>query len=360
MNKNTINLILVTILFLILSQSTFLYNTTLIYFYRAILAIEFIILWDKLLNTEKKSYKIISNLILLIVFSIYIICKNEYFIEEYFKTNIILVINIIALIVINLINKSGVTNIKKILLLMLIPIFLTIILNIIAKNIKAESETYITMLAIFNIIVQFYFYKKSIEIKIDNQNLTNIDKIIVIFIVAAFTIYNIYNFSKLLKNYNETSNFIQNIEVNTEEDYTLLLNNYKSTFDIQRNKEMLSEYQEEYEENQQIYSDNVENSIFIYDNLINLCNLEILTTERVIISNAIQYNNQYTNKRESYNTNINFLKSMSENLIESNKIQKNAGIVLLVNTILTSMMIIYCIRINYNKKNNNFSNIYNY
>lgn len=360
MNKNTINLILVTILFLILSQSTFLYNTTLIYFYRAILAIEFIILWDKLLNTEKKSYKIISNLILLIVFSIYIICKNEYFIEEYFKTNIILVINIIALIVINLINKSGVTNIKKILLLMLIPIFLTIILNIIAKNIKAESETYITMLAIFNIIVQFYFYKKSIEIKIDNQNLTNIDKIIVIFIVAAFTIYNIYNFSKLLKNYNETSNFIQNIEVNTEEDYTLLLNNYKSTFDIQRNKEMSSEYQEEYEENQQIYSDNVENSIFIYDNLINLCNLEILTTERVIISNAIQYNNQYTNKRESYNTNINFLKSMSENLIESNKIQKNAGIVLLVNTILTSMMIIYCIRINYNKKNNNFSNIYNY
>lgn len=352
MNKNTINLILVTILFLILSQSAFLYNTTLIYIYRVILAIEFIILWNKLLNTEKKSYKIISNLILLIIFSIYIICKNEYFIEEYFKTNIILVINIITLIIFNLMNKSAVTNIKRILLLMLIPIISTIILNIVINNIEAKSETYITMLAIFNIIVQFYFYKKSIEININKQNLTNIDKVIVIFIIAIFTIYNICNYSKILKNYNKTSNFIQKIEVNTEEDYALLLNNYKNTFNIEKNKDLSLEYQEEIEENEKKYSNNVKNSIFIYDNLINSCNLEVLTTERAIISNTIQYVKQYINKIESFNNNINFLKTMSENLIVSNKTQKNAGIVLLLNVIFTDIMTIYCI-----KKNNNFSKV---
>lgn len=352
MNKKTINLIIVTILFLILSQSAFLYNTTLIYIYRVILAIEFIILWNKLLNTEKKSYKIISNLILLIIFSIYIICKNEYFIEEYFKTNIILVINIITLIIFNLMNKSAVTNIKRILLLMLIPIISTIILDIVINNIEAKSETYITMLAIFNIIVQFYFYKKSIEININKQNLTNIDKVIVIFIIAIFTIYNICNYSKILKNYNKTSNFIQKIEVNTEEDYALLLNNYKNTFNIEKNKDLSLEYQEEIEENEKKYSNNVKNSIFIYDNLINSCNLEILTTERVIISNTIQYVNQYINKIESFNNNINFLKTMSENLIVSNKTQKNAGIVLLLNVIFTDIMTIYCI-----KKNNNFSKV---
>lgn len=347
MNKKTINLIIVTILFLILSQSAFLYNTTLIYIYRVILAIEFIILWNKLLNTEKKSYKIISNLILLIIFSIYIICKNEYFIEEYFKTNIILVINIITLIIFNLMNKSAVTNIKRILLLMLIPIISTIILDIVINNIEAKSETYITMLAIFNIIVQFYFYKKSIEININKQNLTNIDKVILLFIIAIFTIYNICNYSKILKNYNKTSNFIQKIEVNTEEDYALLLNNYKNTFNIEKNKDLSLEYQEEIEENEKKYSNNVK---FIYDNLINFCNLEILTTERVIISNTIQYVNQYINKIESFNNNINFLKTMSENLIVSNKTQKNAGIVLLLNVIFTDIMTIYCI-----KKNNNFS-----
>lgn len=329
MNKfeNNIKLIIINIMFLLLSQSVFLEGIAQ-YIYIVILFVEFMLLWRELAKNVEKNYKKYIIYALLIMLFIYIL-KDSYYSFNSVKATI--EIDIILLIVIRIIYKNKSINIKNIILFALILIILTVLLQ---KLIGVKAYQQISfVLVILNIIIQLYFYKKSFEKNIDKTKLTNIDKIISVLLVLIFLVYNTMNCRKVLKNYKEVNDFINEITITNINDYKKTINEYKKK--VEEQSDYLTDFHKEREEILKTSSKKAQNSIFIYDGMIYECEHMIEMTRQLLFARAV--NNSQSNKER--NKTIEFLNNMQEALEPYAKFEKNFIIILAFNTIITSCII---------------------
>lgn len=90
-------------------------------------------------------------------------------------------------------------------------------------------------------------------------------KNLIIILVVIFSIYNIVNCIKIIKSYNEARIFIEEIKINNNDDYYSLLNQYKNLYNIQKGKDVDVKYQQQFETNNEKYSNKLKKSIFAYD-----------------------------------------------------------------------------------------------
>lgn len=101
--------------------------------------------------------------------------------------------------------------------------------------------------------------------RIKKNQVNNYAKNLIIILVFIFSIYNIVNCVNLIKSSNKVRIFIEEIKINDNNDYYLLLNKYKNLYNLQKGKDVDVKYQEQFETDNEKYSNELKKSIFAYD-----------------------------------------------------------------------------------------------
>lgn len=313
------------------STSMTIYDDIGNYIYIAILIIEILLIWKRVISHKNlKKYLLILPYLFILLFITKINVGGTIVSQDLLLTISILQIDIIALIIF-MILKENINKVEQISNKWITLLIIIIFMLVIGATLGISLQNKKILLVLFNSAITFYF-----AIKINNllpKNKFNWSTIIILVFIILFSIYNIDQYNKLSK-----ANNILN-ECYKEMKYEHLK--------LDELNIKLSEYAEK------LKSLGTFKSLFIYNQIIASCTEGIELHNDTIVSKIV-YNLNDTENNDKFKTDtrtLQLFEAMSQNMNVFNEFIKEIKCWILINTIGTYILILVIYKLNKNKEN---------